>query len=82
MLRVTAVPAVARPGYTVLGWRVEDIAATVAGLSAGGVTFLRFDGIDTDDAGIWTTPGGTRWPGSPIPTEIHCRSRSSGDRWP
>ena len=32
MLRVTAVAEVARPGYTVLGWRVADIVATARGL--------------------------------------------------
>lgn len=58
MLRVTAVPAAARPGYTVLGWRVTDIAATVADLTARGVVFARYDGMDQDAAGIWTTPGG------------------------
>jgi catechol 2,3-dioxygenase-like lactoylglutathione lyase family enzyme len=60
MLRVTAAPAVAQPGYTVLGWRVADIAASVAGLSARGVFFLRFDGMDQDENGIWTTPGGDK----------------------
>jgi hypothetical protein len=34
MLRVTAVPEVARAGYTVLGWRVSDIAAMMRGLTA------------------------------------------------
>lgn len=58
MLRVTAVPEVARPGYTVLGWRVTDITATVRGLAAKGVVFQRYDGMDVDDDGIWTTPGG------------------------
>ena len=58
MLRVTAVAEVARPGYTVLGWRVADIAATVRGLTERGVMFLRHDGMDQDENGIWTTPGG------------------------
>jgi len=58
MLRVTAVPDVARGGYTVLGWRAADIAATVRDLSAKGVVFLRYDGMNQDDSGIWTTPGG------------------------
>jgi predicted enzyme related to lactoylglutathione lyase len=58
MLRVTAVAEVARPGYTVLGWRVSDIAATVRGLTARGVVFLRYDGMDQDETGIWTTPSG------------------------
>jgi catechol 2,3-dioxygenase-like lactoylglutathione lyase family enzyme len=58
MLRVTAVAEVARPGYTVLGWRVSDITAAVRGLAARGVVFLRYDRLDQDDDGIWTTPGG------------------------
>lgn len=58
MLRVTAVAEVARAGYTVLGWRVSDIAAVVRGLAAKGVVFLRYDGMDQDESGVWTTPGG------------------------
>ena len=60
MLRVTAVPEVARAGYTVLGWRVADIAAAARELSARGVTFLRFNGMDQDADGVWTSPGGGR----------------------
>ena len=60
MLRVTAVPAVAQPGYTVLGWRVPDIRAVVRELTGRGVTVLRFDGMAQDEDGIWTTPGGDR----------------------
>jgi catechol 2,3-dioxygenase-like lactoylglutathione lyase family enzyme len=60
MLRVTAVPEVAQPGYTVLGWRVTDITATVRGLAAKGVVFQRYDSMDQDDDGVWTTPGGDK----------------------
>jgi catechol 2,3-dioxygenase-like lactoylglutathione lyase family enzyme len=58
MLRVTAVAEVARAGYTVLGWRVSDIGAMVRGLTAKGIAFLRYDGMDQDESGVWTTPGG------------------------
>ena len=58
MLRVTAVAEVVRVGYTVLGWRVSDITAVVCGLTAKGVAFLRYDGMDQDDSGVWTTPDG------------------------
>jgi catechol 2,3-dioxygenase-like lactoylglutathione lyase family enzyme len=58
MLRVTAVPKVAAAGYTVLGWRVADITATVRELAGRGVEFRRYDGMDQDGDGIWTTPGG------------------------
>jgi catechol 2,3-dioxygenase-like lactoylglutathione lyase family enzyme len=60
MLRLTPVPNIAPGGYTVLGWRVADIADTVAGLASAGVEFRRYDGMDQDEAGVWTTPGGDK----------------------
>jgi catechol 2,3-dioxygenase-like lactoylglutathione lyase family enzyme len=60
MLRITAVDRVATPGYTVLGWRVDDIAALAEGLSARGVQFQRHEGLPQDERGIWTTPGGDK----------------------
>ena len=60
MLRITAVPEVCRAGYTVLGWRVTDIAADVRDLAAKGVFFVRYDGMDQDGDGVWTTPGGDK----------------------
>jgi catechol 2,3-dioxygenase-like lactoylglutathione lyase family enzyme len=60
MLRVTAVGEVSPAGYTVLGWRVSDIDAAVRGLTARGVAFRRYDGMDQDSRGIWTTPGGEK----------------------
>ena len=60
MLRVTSVTEVAQPGYTVLGWSVTDIADTVTELEARGVAFARYDGMDQDAQGVWTTPNGDR----------------------
>ena len=60
MLRITAVGEVAPPGYTVLGWRVSDISATVTGLESHGVVFTRYDGMNQDAHGVWTTPNGDR----------------------
>jgi catechol 2,3-dioxygenase-like lactoylglutathione lyase family enzyme len=60
MLRVTAVPEAARASYTVLGWRVGDIAATVRELTARGVVFRRYASMGQDDTGVWTTPGGDK----------------------
>jgi catechol 2,3-dioxygenase-like lactoylglutathione lyase family enzyme len=59
-LRVTAVKQVLGAPYTVLGWRVEDIEAMVAELSARGVLFEFYDGLEQDANGIWTSPSGTR----------------------
>lgn len=60
MLRVTAVPGHAPAAHTVCGWRVDDIAACVRALSERGVSFLRFDGMEQDDLGVWATPGGDK----------------------
>ena len=60
MLRITAAAEVAHPGYTVLGWRVSDISATVTGLESQGVVFTRYDGMNQDAQGVWTTPNGDR----------------------
>jgi catechol 2,3-dioxygenase-like lactoylglutathione lyase family enzyme len=38
--------------YTVLNFPVDDIDAAVDRLTAGGVVFERYDGIDQDDRGI------------------------------
>jgi catechol 2,3-dioxygenase-like lactoylglutathione lyase family enzyme len=59
-LRVTAVAEVAHPGYTVLGWRVNDISETVSRLDSLGVEPVRYDGMEQDDQGVWTTPNGDR----------------------
>ena len=60
MLRVTRVEELVSAPYTLLGWRVADIAQTVGNLNGRGVGFLRFEGMDQDALGIWTTPGGDR----------------------
>ncbi|MFI7599329.1 VOC family protein [Actinoplanes sp. NPDC049681] len=60
MLRVTKVDQLRVQPFTVFGWEVPDIHSAVAGLSENDVECLRYDGIDQDDAGVWTTPGGDR----------------------
>ena len=56
-LRVSKVPAVAPAPYTVLGWQVDDMAATVAELAAKGVAFERYEGFVQDEAGVATLAG-------------------------
>jgi len=59
-LRVTPVPEVAAAPYTVLGWSVTDITATVTALADAGVVLKRFAGMDQDARGVWTAPSGAR----------------------
>jgi catechol 2,3-dioxygenase-like lactoylglutathione lyase family enzyme len=48
------------PG-TVLGWEVESIERSVEQLTAAGVEFLRYPGMnDSHPLGIWTSPSGAR----------------------
>jgi catechol 2,3-dioxygenase-like lactoylglutathione lyase family enzyme len=61
LIRITDVGSALRvQPFTVLGWQVEDIAAEADELAARGVEFVRYPGLDHDDRGVWTAPGGAR----------------------
>jgi catechol 2,3-dioxygenase-like lactoylglutathione lyase family enzyme len=60
MLRATMVKEVAAAVYTVLGWQVPDIAATVKELASAGVKLERYTGMGQDELGIWTSPSGAK----------------------
>ena len=59
-LRVTTVQEIVTAPYTVLGWHVTNIAATIKNLQRAGVTFERYPGMPQDERGVWTAPGGAR----------------------
>ena len=60
MLRIAIVKNVHPAGYTVLGWKVPDIVTAAKGLAAAGITFERYPGMEQDELGIWTSPGGSK----------------------
>jgi catechol 2,3-dioxygenase-like lactoylglutathione lyase family enzyme len=60
MLRVTPVPDHEPRPFTIAGWEVPDLAEVVTALTSRGVTFTRYDGIDQDEQGVWTSPSGAR----------------------
>ncbi|EAQ30740.1 hypothetical protein NAP1_08170 [Erythrobacter sp. NAP1] len=60
MLRVQKVESFQPHPFTQLGWRVEDIAAECDRLSERGVEFARFEWMEQDERGIWTTPDGAQ----------------------
>jgi len=44
--------------FTVLGWEVPDIKATVNALTGAGIEFVRVQGLPQDELGIWSpSPG-------------------------
>lgn len=59
-LRVAFVETFTPQPFTVLGWHVEDIEAAVKSLSARGVHFERYPGMDQDALGIWPSPSGAK----------------------
>lgn len=60
-LRVTIVKEFVPAKYTVLGWRVSGIVATVKQLQEAGVRLERYEGMkNQDEHGIWTSPTGAR----------------------
>jgi catechol 2,3-dioxygenase-like lactoylglutathione lyase family enzyme len=58
-LRITRVEELAAAPFTVLGWRVDDLAASISSLEAQGVGFEHYAGLEQDEAGIWRAPGGS-----------------------
>lgn len=60
MLRVQIVASLTPAAHTVHGWQVVDMEREVEHLASKGLEFLRFEGMDQDAQGIWTTPDGNR----------------------
>ena len=60
MLRVTIVKELRTAAYTILGWQVPNITVAAKGLQQAGVQFERYQGMQQDELGIWTSPGGSR----------------------
>jgi catechol 2,3-dioxygenase-like lactoylglutathione lyase family enzyme len=60
LLRLIVVEQLTPFPFTLLGWTVTDISATVAGLTARGVAFERFEGVEQDELGVWRSPGGAQ----------------------
>lgn len=61
MLRLTLMKEVKPQAFTILGWQVSDIVATVTRLQEAGVAFERYGGfMQQDELGIWSAPGGAK----------------------
>lgn len=60
LLRVTTVPELKPHTFTVLGWNVRNIAATIKLLNAKGVYCEKYDFLNQDELGVWTSPGSSK----------------------
>ena len=79
-LRVSVVRELVPAGYTVLGWLVPSVQQTVRELVGRSVVFQRFDGLEQDELGIWSAPGGAKvaWFRDPDGNTLGSRSQSAG----
>lgn len=59
-LRLTVVSDHPQASHTVIGWSVTSVDEAAAELTHSGVRFLRYDGIDQGDNGVWKAPNGDR----------------------
>jgi len=57
-LRVTPVKDLKPQPFTVMGWEVRDIKASVRALTETGITFMRVPGLQQDELGIWSPAPG------------------------
>jgi catechol 2,3-dioxygenase-like lactoylglutathione lyase family enzyme len=60
MLRVVRSGPFTPAQFTIFGWEVDDIHATIADLTTHGVEFLRIGYVEQDPDGVWTAPGGSQ----------------------
>lgn len=57
-LRVSPVKDFKPQPFTVMGWEVTDIKATVKALNEVGIEFVRVPGLPQDESGIWSPAPG------------------------
>lgn len=60
LIRVTAVSELTPQPFTVGGWEVDDVDAVLHALADAGVAVTNYDGMDQDERGVWTAPGGAQ----------------------
>ena len=60
MLRVTKLETHSPAPFTVLGFDVLDISAEITRLTAQGITFEQFEGLEQDPRGVCTFSDGTQ----------------------
>ncbi len=58
MLRLTQVDDFDAQPFTIAGWQVLDMRTSIDALATRGVAVVRYEGLDQDATGIWSTPGG------------------------
>jgi catechol 2,3-dioxygenase-like lactoylglutathione lyase family enzyme len=56
LLRIATVPNLTPHPFTILGWNVDDIISVIKQLNNKKVIFERYDFLEQDKLGVWTSP--------------------------
>src|SRR4029077_3477032 len=81
MLRLAKEDELRPQSRTVVSWNVDDIEATIRTLVSRGVRFARYDQLEQDDLGIWSTGGGKiAWFKDPDGNVLSLTQFGSGER--
>jgi catechol 2,3-dioxygenase-like lactoylglutathione lyase family enzyme len=59
-VRIQKVPSFTPLPFTVMGWKVGDLAAVARQLEDRGILLERFAGLSQDELGIWNSPSGAK----------------------
>ena len=60
LLRVTIVQDLQPHPFTILGWNVDDIVSVIKQLNDKSVICERYEFLEQDNLGIWTSPNGSK----------------------
>lgn len=60
LLRVIIVPELKPQTFTILGWNVKNIEAIIRSLNEKGVICEKYEFMQQDGLGIWTSPNGSK----------------------
>lgn len=60
LLRINTVREYTPHPFTVLGWNVDDISATIQALNKKGVHCEKYSFLEQDEMGVWLSPGASK----------------------
>jgi catechol 2,3-dioxygenase-like lactoylglutathione lyase family enzyme len=60
LLRVSIVRELKPQPFTVLGWNVDDIASAIKSLNDQDIFCEKYEFLEQNDLGIWTSPNGSK----------------------
>lgn len=60
LLRIAIVQELKPQAFTVLGWNVDNISSTIQALNSKNVFCIKYDSMEQDNLGVWTSPGGSK----------------------